>query len=207
MRSALFYFYYCCAGGVGLLGSSCSCQFDSLLTCHGVDINAHYCHSLDKAAYLGCGVDAGAVFLAQQAERSDLILGIVEKSGVSEDYDAPEIGGEFLRHHVILIHDTERAFGIAADGVDLMSGRGGVDVDGFSVVDKVDWHGVGVVIIAGDGPDGIFAGVQNFFCLLGGEELLEASHFSLFHHASTLRPIIDKIRVVIKKMRQNVAGS
>lgn len=35
---------------------------------------------------------------------------------------------------------------------------------------------------------------------------LETTHFSL-HHANTLSPIIERINVVMKKIRQKVAGS
>ena len=75
-----------------------------------------------------------------------------------------------------------------------------------SVIDIVYGESIGIIIIARNSHYAIFTVPQYAFRLSRRKLLFETSH-SPCHHPNTLSPIIERIRVVMKKMRQKVAGS
>lgn len=75
-----------------------------------------------------------------------------------------------------------------------------------AVVNIIDRDRVREPVISVDGQHTVFSLPQYPLYLYLRELLLESSHITCFH-ANTLSPIIERMSVVMKNMRQNVAGS
>lgn len=75
-----------------------------------------------------------------------------------------------------------------------------------AVIDIIDRNCVWITLISRHRQNAELAFLQNVLNLAHGKLLFESPH-SPCHHANTLSPIIESISVVMKKIRQKVAGS
>ena len=88
------------------------------------------------------------------------------------------MGGVFLRHHPVLIDDTEGRLWLPADGVQLVALSGAVKIELSLAVHIAQRHRVGVAFIPQHSKDAGGGSVQNFLASLPAELLAVSSHLA-----------------------------
>ena len=92
-------------------------------------------------------------------------------------------------------------------GIHLVAFQSTVEIDVPVGIHEIDRDGVWIPAFANDGEETAIGLFQNCFAFLVRKLLLESAHGSEFHYEMILSPTIERINVLRKNTRQNVAGS
>ena len=132
---------------------------------------------MEAPGNLGGGVKVRGIFPSQHIQGRYHCLLILQLTDGAEGDDAAVTGGIKRRHHIVLGNDTEGSLGAAGDGVQLVPGRGAVEIEPAPMIDIADGQGVRIALLPGQGQHAGRTGTENLL-RLGLRQLLDFSaHF------------------------------
>ena len=100
-----------------------------------------------------------------------------ELNRIGHDVTLASFGGVYA-DELVALDDAERGLAAVGDGIDLVAGLVGVEVDLAILIEIVHGNGIGIVLVTVDGQNAGVVTVQDLDGLIHGELLVETLHFS-----------------------------